>query len=121
VLSGGTEIEVWGDGEQSRSFMYIDDGIEGTQRLAASSIDTPMNIGSSELVTINQLVDTVCSIGGVQLERRHVLAAPQGVRGRNSDNTEIKSNLGWQPSISLQSGLERTYAWVYDQVAARYR
>jgi nucleoside-diphosphate-sugar epimerase len=121
VLSGGTEIEVWGDGEQSRSFMYIDDGIEGTQRLDASSIDTPMNIGSSELVTINQLVDTVCSIGGVQLERRHVLAAPQGVRGRNSDNTEIKSNLGWQPSISLQSGLERTYAWVYDQVAARYR
>jgi len=121
VLSGSTEIEVWGDGEQSRSFMYIDDGIEGTRRLASSSVDTPLNIGSSELVTINQLVDIVSSIGGIELERRHVAAAPQGVRGRNSDNTEIQSKLGWQPSISLRSGLERTYSWIYEQVAASHR
>ena len=121
VLSGSTEIEVWGDGEQSRSFMYIDDGIEGTRRLASSSVDTPLNIGSSELVTINQLVDIVSSIGGIKLERRHIAAAPQGVRGRNSDNTEVQSKLGWQPSISLRSGLERTYAWIYDQVAASQR
>jgi GDP-D-mannose 3',5'-epimerase len=121
VLSGGTEIEVWGDGEQSRSFMYVDDGVEGTRRLASSSIDTPLNIGSSELVTINQLVDIVSSIGGIELERRHIAAAPQGVRGRNSDNTEVQSKLGWQPSISLRSGLERTYAWIYDQVAASQR
>lgn len=118
VLSNRAEIEIWGDGEQTRSFMYIDDGVEGTRRLAASPIDTPLNIGSSELVTINQLVDIVSSIANIELERRHIAAAPQGVRGRNSDNTEIQSKLGWQPSISLRSGLERTYAWIYDQVAA---
>ncbi|MFK7918847.1 MAG: NAD-dependent epimerase/dehydratase family protein [Ilumatobacter sp.] len=116
VLSGRSEIEIWGDGEQTRSFMYIDDGIDGTRRLAASDIDTPLNIGSSEFVTINQLVDVVSAIAGVELERRHISAAPQGVRGRNSDNTEIKAKLGWEPSISLRDGLERTYAWILDQV-----
>ncbi len=118
VMSGRHEIEIWGDGEQTRSFTYIDDGVEGTRRLAASEVDAPLNIGSSEMVTINQLVDVVSAIAGVELDRRHVHAAPQGVRGRNSDNTAIQQALGWQPSISLRSGLEHTYAWVYDQVAS---
>lgn len=121
VLSGRHEIEIWGDGEQTRSFMYIDDGVEGTRRLAASAIDTPLNIGTSEMVTINELVDIVSSIAGVELDRRHISGAPQGVRGRNSDNTEIQARLGWQPSISLRHGLERTYAWIHDEVAAAQR
>ena len=121
VLSGRHEIEIWGDGEQTRSFMYIDDGVEGTRRLTASAIDTPLNIGTSEMVTINELVDIVSSIAGVELERRHISGAPQGVRGRNSDNTEIQARLGWQPSISLRRGLERTYAWIHDEVAAAQR
>ncbi len=121
VLSRRHEIEIWGDGEQTRSFMFIDDGVEGTRRLAASAIDRPLNIGSSELVSINQLVDIVSSIAGVELERRYVTAAPQGVRGRNSDNTEIQASLGWQPSITLRAGLEQTYAWIHDQVAAARR
>jgi GDP-D-mannose 3',5'-epimerase len=121
ALSGRPEIEIWGDGEQTRSFTYIDDGVEGTRRLAASDVDTPLNIGSAELVSINSLVDIVSSIAGVDLERRHLLAAPQGVRGRNSDNTLARELLGWQPSVSLRDGLERTYAWVYDQVAAQRR
>ena len=118
VLSGRHEIEIWGDGEQTRSFTYIDDGIEGTRRLAVSTIDTPLNIGSSEMVSINGLVDIVSSIAGIELERRYIAAAPQGVRGRNSDNTAIQAALGWQPSVGLRSGLERTYAWVHAQVAA---
>lgn len=121
VLSGHREIEIWGDGEQTRSFMYVDDGVEGTRRLAASGIETPLNIGTSEMVTINELVDLVSSIAGVELERRHISAAPQGVRGRNSDNTEIQARLGWQPSISLRAGLEGTYAWIHDEVAASLR
>ena len=121
VLTGRHEIEIWGDGEQTRSFMYIDDGVEGTRRLAASAIDTPLNIGTSEMVTINELVDIVSSIAGVELERRHISGAPQGVRGRNSDNTEIQARLGWQPSISLRTGLERTYAWIHHEVAAAHR
>lgn len=118
VQSGRNEIEIWGDGEQVRSFMFIDDGVEGTLRLARSAVDTPLNIGSSEFVTINQLVDVVSSIAGVELERQYVTAAPQGVRGRNSDNTEIQAKLEWQPSIGLRDGLEKTYAWIFDQVAA---
>ena len=121
ALSGRHEIEIWGDGEQTRSFTYIDDGIEGTRRLAASTIDTPLNIGSSEMVSINGLVDIVSSIAGIELERRYIAAAPQGVRGRNSDNTAIQAALGWQPSVGLRSGLERTYAWVHAQVAAAER
>lgn len=118
ALTGRHEIEVWGDGEQTRSFMFIDDCIEGTRRLADSSIDRPLNIGSEEIVSINELVDLVSSIAGVELERRHDLSAPQGVRGRNSDNRLIRAELGWSPSISLRQGLETTYAWIHDQVAS---
>jgi GDP-D-mannose 3', 5'-epimerase len=116
VLSGDHEVEIWGDGEQTRSFMYVDDCIAGTLRLMASDVDDPVNIGSSELVTINGLVDIVEDIAGVKLRRRYNLDAPTGVRGRNSDNTTIRNKLGWEPSISLREGLELTYAWIYDQV-----
>ncbi|MEO0493051.1 MAG: NAD-dependent epimerase/dehydratase family protein [Actinomycetota bacterium] len=118
AVSGRHEIEIWGDGRQTRSFTFIDDGVEGTRRLADSAVGTPLNIGSDEMVTINDLVEIVSSIAGVELERRHDLTAPQGVRGRNSDNTLIESELGWSPSISLRDGLERTYEWVYAQVQA---
>lgn len=116
VVDGTNAIEIWGDGEQTRSFMYIDDCLKGTRAILASDILEPINLGSSELVTINQLVDIVESIAGVTLNRNYILDAPQGVRGRNSDNTMIQKRLGWEPSISLRSGLEKTYAWVYEQV-----
>jgi nucleoside-diphosphate-sugar epimerase len=118
-LSGYGEIEVWGDGEQTRSFMYIDDCLAGTTRIMESEILEPINLGSSELVTINQLVDVVEEIAGVKLKRRYDLDAPKGVRGRNSDNTLILERLGWEPSTPLAVGLEKTYAWIYDQLAAR--
>jgi nucleoside-diphosphate-sugar epimerase len=118
VISGKHEIEIWGDGEQTRSFMYIDDCVDGTIKICQSDIVEPLNLGSSELVSINQLVSTVEEIAGVKLKRRYNLDAPKGVRGRNSDNTKIQELLGWQPSISLYNGLEKTYAWIYDQVAS---
>jgi GDP-D-mannose 3',5'-epimerase len=121
VQSGDHRIEIWGDGEQTRSFTYIDDCLEGTLRLTASDITEPLNVGSDELVTINQLVDIVEGIAGVKLERHYKLDAPQGVRGRNSDNTRIEKLLGWSPSITLEHGLEQTYRWVYDQLAAKSR
>jgi nucleoside-diphosphate-sugar epimerase len=117
-LSGEDEIEIWGDGEQTRSFMYIDDCLLGTTRIMESEIRDPINLGSSELVTINQLVDIVEEIAGLRLRRRYDLAAPKGVRGRNSDNTLIRSLLGWEPSTSLASGLEKTFAWIYDDMKA---
>jgi GDP-D-mannose 3', 5'-epimerase len=117
-LSGHHEIEVWGDGEQTRSFMYIDDCVYGTQAIMRSDVEEPINLGSSELVSINQLVDIVEDIAGIRVERRYNLDAPKGVRGRNSDNTMIRERLGWEPSISLREGLEKTYPWVFDQVAA---
>jgi GDP-D-mannose 3',5'-epimerase len=116
VLSGHHEIEIWGDGEQTRSFTYVDDGVEGVRRLTDSGITDPLNLGSSEMVSINELVDIVASIAGVELDRRHDLSAPQGVRGRNSDNTEIVARLGWEPSTSLRVGLEKTYEWIHRQV-----
>src|SRR5262252_7871123 len=115
-LSGVPEIEIWGDGEQTRSFTYIDDCLQGTSRLMASDVREPLNIGSDELVTINQLTDIVEEISGVKLKRRYVLDAPKGVRGRSSDNTRISQLLGWAPSISLRDGMEKTYGWVYDQM-----
>jgi nucleoside-diphosphate-sugar epimerase len=118
-LSGVHEIEIWGDGRQTRSFTYIDDCLDGTLRLMDSDIRTPLNIGSSELVTINALVDIVEDIAGITTTRRHDLDAPQGVRGRNSDNTLVRAELGWEPSTSLRDGLERTYRWIYDELAAR--
>jgi len=109
------DIEVWGDGEQTRSFLYIDECIEGTVRLIRSSFAGPVNIGSEEMVTINQLVDLVADIAGKEIEKRHV-PGPQGVRGRNSDNRLIRKKLRWNPSQSLRSGLEPTYHWIEAQV-----
>ncbi len=116
VQTGSGKIEIWGDGLQSRSFMYIDDCVKGTLTIAGGPPVEPINLGSSELVTINQLVDIVEDIAGVELERNYKLDAPQGVRGRNSDNTLIRETYGWEPSISLREGLEKTYAWVSEQV-----
>jgi nucleoside-diphosphate-sugar epimerase len=116
--AGARAIEVWGDGEQTRSFMYIDDCLHGTLTLMNSDVREPINIGSDEIVTINQLIDIVEDIAGAKLERRYQLDAPKGVRGRCSDNTMIKATLGWAPSIRLRDGMERTYRWIYDQMAA---
>ncbi len=116
VLFGVDEIEIWGDGEQTRSFMYIDDCLLGTMMIMESDILDPINLGSSELVTINQLADIVEEIAGVRLRRQYNLGAPKGVRGRNSDNTLIRERLGWEPSTPLPVGLEKTYAWIYDEL-----
>jgi nucleoside-diphosphate-sugar epimerase len=118
VVSGNHTIDVWGDGMQTRSFMFVDDCVLGTRMLMDSDIADPINIGSSELVTINQLIDIISDIAGITVDRTHDLTAPQGVRGRNSDNTMILNRLGWEPSTSLREGLEITYAWVSDQVKA---
>ena len=112
------DIEIWGDGEQTRSFMYIDDCVRGTREILAGENVEPVNLGSSELVTINQMADILEDIAGVAAPRRYKLDAPQGVRGRNSDNTLFHSIYGWEPSISLREGLEKTYAWIYDQMSA---
>ncbi|WP_218080092.1 NAD-dependent epimerase/dehydratase family protein [Anthocerotibacter panamensis] len=114
--SGRHEIEIWGDGHQTRSFMYIDDCIKGTQDILHSDILEPINLGSAQLVSINQLVDIVEDIAGVKLRRNYNLAAPKGVRGRNSDNTQMLAELGWEPNIRLEDGLEKTYRWIYDQM-----
>jgi len=115
--SGVHEIDIWGDGKQTRSFMYIDDCVKGTQLITESEIDEPINLGSSELVTINQLVDIVEDIAGIKLKRTYNLSAPKGVNGRNSDNTLILEKLGWEPSIRLRDGLERTYRWIEQEIA----
>jgi nucleoside-diphosphate-sugar epimerase len=117
-LSGNLEIPIWGSGSQTRSFMYIDDCVKGTQMIMNSEILEPINLGSSELVSIDQLVDIVEEIAGVRLKRTYDLSAPQGVNGRNSDNTLIRKYLNWEPSIRLRDGLERTYAWIYDRYQA---
>jgi nucleoside-diphosphate-sugar epimerase len=118
-LSGKHEIEIWGDGKQTRSFMYIDDCLKGTQMLTASDVIEPINIGSSELVTINQLVDIVEDIAGIKLKRNYNLSAPKGVNGRNSDNTKIMQLLKWEPNIKLRDGMEKTYRWIYDQMTKK--
>jgi nucleoside-diphosphate-sugar epimerase len=118
VQTGRHEIEIWGDGQQTRSFTYIEDCIEGTLRLTASDVRTPLNIGSDELVTINGLVDLAEDIAGVKLRRRYKLDAPQGVRGRNSDNTEIRRLLGWAPGIPLRDGLRSTYHAIVEEMHA---
>jgi nucleoside-diphosphate-sugar epimerase len=120
-ISGTNEIEIWGDGEQTRSFTYIDDCLDGTLRLMQSGVDEPLNIGSDQLVTINQLVDIVEDIAGVKLRRRYKLDAPKGVRGRNSDNTLVRQRLGWAPSVSLQDGMRRTYEWIHARMMAGAR
>lgn len=114
--SGKHEIEIWGDGHQTRSFMYISDCLLGTQSILKSDIIEAINLGSSELVSINQLVDIVEEIAGIKLARRYNLSAPKGVNGRNSDNTLIKELLGWEPCTRLRDGMEKTYAWIYDEI-----
>jgi nucleoside-diphosphate-sugar epimerase len=115
-LTGEESISIWGDGEQSRSFTYIDDCIQGTQLIANGHFREPINLGSAELVSINKLVSIIENIAGVTLKRDYDLSAPQGVRGRNSDNALIRATYGWEPRIPLHDGLEKTYAWVYDNV-----
>jgi GDP-D-mannose 3',5'-epimerase len=121
IDSGKLEIDIWGDGTQTRSFMYIDDCVQGIDMIMHSDalIATPINLGSSELVSINQLVDMIENIANVKLERRYDLAAPKGVGGRNSDNTFIQQVLGWEPNTPLQEGLEETYAWIHQQYYKR--
>ncbi len=114
--SGNHEIEIWGDGNQTRSFMYIDDCTKGIISIYDSGIDEPINLGSTELVTINQLVDIVEDLAGIKLKRRYNLTAPKGVNGRNSDNTKIKKYLGWEPSIRLRDGLAQTLRWIEQQM-----
>lgn len=114
-LTGNPEVEIWGDGEQTRSFCYIDDCIVGMQKIMMSDYHLPLNLGTDRLVTINQLVDIVADIAGIKVIKKHV-PGPQGVRGRNSDNTRIRQVLGWEPQISLEEGLRRTYEWIEDQV-----
>jgi GDP-D-mannose 3',5'-epimerase len=116
LASNGGEIEVWGDGQQTRSFMYVDDCVQGLIRIMASDYREPLNLGSDELVTINGLVDMLAKIAGKQLTKRHNLAEPQGVRGRNSDNTRLRDVLGWEPTIRLEQGLHVTYNWIASRV-----
>jgi len=119
-LSGKHEINIWGDGLQTRSFMYIDDCLKGIQMLLESDITDPINLGSSELVSVNQLVDMIEQIAGLKLKRTYDLSAPKGVRGRNSDNTLIRKLLNWEPSTRLRDGLTKTYAWIHDEYVAKY-
>jgi GDP-D-mannose 3',5'-epimerase len=120
IATGNQTIEIWGDGHQTRSFMYIDDCLKGTLDITHSEILDPINLGSNELVTINQLVDIVEEIAGVTLKRNYNLSAPKGVNGRNSDNTLIRKYLGWEPSTRLRDGLEKTYRWIHDEYARKY-
>jgi GDP-D-mannose 3',5'-epimerase len=119
VLSGHHEIEIWGDGEQTRSFMYVDDCVEGTIKVTAGDSALPVNVGSSELVSINQMVSIIEQIAGVSVRRKYNLDAPLGVRGRSSDNSMCREIYGWEPSITLADGLERTYRWIFDQLSTR--
>ena len=119
TASGNHSIEIWGDGLQTRSFMYIDDCVYGIDRIMRSNIREPINLGSSEVVTINGLADIVEQIAGVKLERRYNLDAPKGVNGRNSDNTLIQKYLGWEPSIRLGEGMAKTYAWIEGEYAQK--
>ncbi len=121
-VTGNHEIEIWGTGEQTRSFMYIDDCLDGIDKILHSSdILEPINLGSSELVTINGLLDIVEEIAGVKLDRNYNLDAPRGVNGRNSDNTKIQEYLDWEPSIRLRDGMEKTYRWIFDEYMARHK
>ena len=116
LATDGGEIEIWGDGEQTRSFMNIDDCVDGVLKLVASDNRGPLNLGTSALITINALVDLVSEIAGKKLVKRHDLSGPQGVRGRNSDNTKVYSALGWEPKVSLEAGMEITYRWIENQL-----
>lgn len=114
-LEGKTSIDIWGDGEQTRSFCYIDDCVEGIYRLMRSDFHEPLNLGQDRMVTINQLADIISEIAGVKIDKKHI-DGPQGVRGRNSDNTKLREVLNWEPTISLEEGLAVTYRWIEEQV-----
>jgi len=116
MAQDGGDIEVWGDGEQTRSYMYIDDCVEGIHRVMRSGYNLPLNLGTDQMVSINQLVDLVSEIAGKRLRKRYDLTKPQGVRGRNSDNTRLRQMLGWEPSISLRQGLTPTYSWIESEL-----
>ena len=116
VLDGSCDIEIWGDGEQTRSFMFIDDCVRGVKEIIESDFHNPINLGSAELVSINELVTLTESIAGVKLNRHYNLSAPQGVRGRNSDNELFRSVFGWEPSIPLRDGMAKTYSWILEQM-----
>ena len=116
VLDGSRDIEIWGDGEQTRSFMFIDDCVRGVKEIIESDFHNPINLGSAELVSINELVTLTESIAGVKLNRHYNLSAPQGVRGRNSDNELFRSVFGWEPSIPLRDGMAKTYSWILEQM-----
>ncbi|MGB8523762.1 MAG: NAD-dependent epimerase/dehydratase family protein [Candidatus Acidiferrales bacterium] len=120
-LNGRNELEIWGSGIQTRSFMFVNDCIKGIQLIMNSQILEPINLGSTEAVSVNQLVDIVEDIAGVKLKRNYDLGAPNGVNGRNSENTLIKKYLSWEPDTPLRIGMEKTYAWIYDQYVARER
>ena len=115
-LTGNPEVEIWGDGEQTRSFCYIDDCIEGIYRLMRSDYHEPLNLGQDRLISINDLADLVAKVAGISIAKKHV-PGPQGVRGRNSDNSRLRQVLGWEPQISLEEGLARTYQWIEQNVA----
>ena len=117
-IADGGEIEVWGDGEQTRSFMYVSDCVEGIYRIMRSDYELPLNLGTDEMVTVNELVDLVSAAAGKTVQRRHDRTKPQGVRGRNSDNTRLREVLGWEPKMTLAEGLQPTYAWIQQQVLA---
>lgn len=116
LAADGDEVEIWGDGEQTRSFMYVDDCVEGLVRLMASNYREPLNLGTDRLIAVNDLFDIVCRIAGKRLRKRHDLTKPQGVRGRNSDNTRLRQVLGWEPTISLEEGLKITYSWIEEEL-----
>ena len=115
------EIEVWGDGEQTRSYCYIDDCVEGIYRLMRSDVRDPLNLGQDRMISINQLVDIVAGIAGKEISKRYDLTKPLGVRGRNSDNTLLRQELKWEPGISLEDGLERTYTWIRGELVKAAR
>ncbi len=119
-LTGNPEVEIWGDGEQTRSFCYIDDCVEGIYRLMQSDYSEPLNLGQDRLVTINQLLDMIADIAGIEVVKKHI-SGPQGVRGRNSDNSLLNQTLNWEPQVSLETGLKHTYTWIEEQVKAQMK
>jgi GDP-D-mannose 3',5'-epimerase len=119
ITEDGGTIEVWGDGEQTRSYCFVEDTVEGIYRLMRSDFREPLNLGQDRMITVNQLVDMVAAAAGKTIKRTHNLTAPQGVRGRNSDNTKLRQVLGWEPRISLEEGLKRTYEWIFSQLEAQ--
>jgi GDP-D-mannose 3', 5'-epimerase len=121
LAADGDAIEVWGDGEQTRSYCYIDDCVEGIYRLMRSDFPHPLNLGQDRMITVNELVDMVASAAGKNIRREHDLTKPQGVRGRNSDNTLLRKVLGWEPAVSLEDGLRRTYQWIGGELARNGR